>query len=84
MENTLVRSSPCPDCRAEMLWTQNAWKTGDTGQAAYQCENGHVVDPARTPQCPSCGVHDTVLMKDEDGIKHFRCARCSAVFPLPR
>jgi hypothetical protein len=62
MEKSLVRSSRCPDCGAEMLWTQNAWKTGDTGQAAYCCENGHVVDPSLTPQCPGCGIHDTVLV----------------------
>ena len=36
MENTMVRSSgQCSECGAEMLWTQNAWKTGETGQAAY-------------------------------------------------
>ena len=34
MKNAIVRSSPCYECGAEMLWTQNAWKTGETGQAA--------------------------------------------------
>jgi predicted RNA-binding Zn-ribbon protein involved in translation (DUF1610 family) len=84
MHNTLVRSSPCPECGAQMLWTQNAWKTGDTGQAAYQCENGHVIDPAKTAQCPSCGVHDTALLRDEGGVKEFRCTRCATAFTLPR
>ena len=75
MENTLIRTSPCPECGVEMLWKQNAWKTGDTGQAAYQCKNGHVVNPALTPQCPACGVHDTELLGERDGRQQFRCAR---------
>jgi gentisate 1,2-dioxygenase len=29
MENTLVRSSRCPECHGEMMWTQNSWKAGD-------------------------------------------------------
>lgn len=83
MENTLVRSSPCSECGAEMLWTQNAWKTGDTGRAAYRCLGGHVVDPSTTRQCPACGIHDTALAGDEDGRAQARCARCHAVFDVP-
>src|SRR4051812_1390134 len=59
VENTLVRSKPCPVCGAAVLWTQNAWKSGDTGFAAYRCLTGHVIDPTQTRQCPNCGVHDT-------------------------
>jgi endogenous inhibitor of DNA gyrase (YacG/DUF329 family) len=84
MENTLVRSSPCPECGAQMLWTQNAWKTGETGQAAYQCENGHTIDPAQTAQCPSCGVHDSEVVREEGGVKDFHCARCDTRFTFPR
>ena len=42
-----------------MLWTQNAWAHGDNRAAAYQCPNGHVLDPGTTRQCPRCGSHDT-------------------------
>ena len=84
MEKSLIRSSRCPDCGAEMLWTQNAWKTGDTGQAAYRCENGHAVDPSLTPQCPGCGIHDTVLLGAEGGRQQFRCTRCVERFEVPR
>ena len=84
MENTIVRSSPCSECGSEMLWTQNAWKTGDTGQAAYHCQNGHVLDPSLTRQCPVCGLHDTVLLDDRDGRQQFRCARCRKAFEVPR
>jgi tRNA(Ile2) C34 agmatinyltransferase TiaS len=66
-----------------MLWTQNAWKTGETGSAAYRCVNGHVVDPAQTKQCPSCGVHDTERLGDRDGRQEFRCARCRTTFAFP-
>ena len=84
MENTLIRSQPCLECGSEMLWTQNAWKTGDSGAAAYRCANGHVLDPAKTRQCPSCGVHDTVLLDgDADGRQQFRCARCGTPFTFP-
>jgi Zn ribbon nucleic-acid-binding protein len=84
MENTLVRQSRCPECDTEMLWAQNAWKTGETGQAAYRCQNGHVIDPSLTPQCPACGIHDTILLRAEEGAKHFRCTRCAEAFQLPR
>lgn len=83
MENTLVRSSPCPECGTDMLWTQNAWKTGDTGRAAYRCMSGHVVNPLETRQCPNCGVHDTVLVGDNGGRPQSRCARCNTVFDVP-
>lgn len=84
MDNTLFRSSGCPECGSGMLWTQNAWKTDDTGQAAYRCENGHVVDPSLTPQCPGCGIHDAELLSDRDGRQQFRCTRCATAFELPR
>jgi predicted RNA-binding Zn-ribbon protein involved in translation (DUF1610 family) len=82
-ENTLIRSVPCPECGAEMLWTQNAWRTGDTANAAYRCLNGHVVDPATTKQCPACGLHDTILLDEADGPQH-RCLRCGKAFQVPR
>ncbi len=84
MENTLIRSSPCAECGAEMVWTQNAWKTGDLGNAAYRCQNGHVLDPSLTCQCPACGIHDTVLLADRDGRQQFRCERCGELFEVPR
>ena len=84
MDNTLVRSSPCPECGAEMLWTQNVWKTGETGQAAYSCQNGHVLDPSLTRQCPACGIHDTVMLADQGGRQQFQCARCREAFEWPR
>lgn len=67
-----------------MVWTQNAWKTGETGQAAYRCENGHVTDPSTTAQCPGCGIHDTALLSAEDGRQQFRCTRCEQAFEYPR
>jgi hypothetical protein len=67
-----------------MLWTQHAWKTGDTGQAAYRCQNGHLLDPAVTRQCPACGIHDTLLLGERDGRQQFRCMRCADVFEVPR
>jgi hypothetical protein len=84
MENTLVRSSRCVECDGDLQWTQNAWKTGETGQAAYRCQNGHVVDPSLTRQCPACGIHDTVLSADEGGHKEYRCTRCAERFRVPR
>ena len=80
MENLLIRSKPCPECGADMLWTQNAWQTG---AAAYRCLNGHLIDPADTRQCPACGVHDTVLLDEGDGRKEFQCSRCSTTFTFP-
>ena len=85
MENTLRRSTPCPECGGDMMWTQNAWKAADGGQAAaYQCQNGHAVDPVTTRQCPSCGIHDSELLADKDGRQQFRCMRCGERFDFPR
>lgn len=83
MTNTLIRSWPCSECGAEMLWTQNACKTGDTGRAAYRCQNGHVLDPSVTRQCPSCGIHDTLLLAESGDHQQFRCARCGEAFNSP-
>ena len=84
MENTMTRSVPCAECGGEMLWTQNAWKVGDVGQAAYCCQKGHAVDPSGTRQCPACGIHDTTLLTDQDGRQQFRCTRCGETFEWPR
>ena len=84
MENTLIRSQKCPGCGAEMLWTQNAWPPGHNGEAAYRCQNGHVVDPTDTRQCPRCGVHDTQRLSEGDGPTAFRCFRCGLEFDYPR
>ena len=80
MENTLIRSVPCPDCGDQMLWTQNAWDTS----AAYRCVNGHVLDPATTRQCPGCGLHDTEVLEAADDAQQFRCFRCGTTFAFPR
>ena len=86
-DNTLIRSVPCEHCGAAMLWTQAAWPAGATAggapisRAAYTCMNGHALDPAETPQCPNCGVHDTSRAESDD---EFRCSRCQAVFTVPR
>jgi hypothetical protein len=80
-ENTLIRSVPCERCGARLLWTQNAWsENGTPGRAAYRCDNGHTIDPAETPQCPNCGVHDTGRLDTGE----FKCRRCSATFTVPR
>ena len=86
MENTLIRSAPCPHCGAQMLWTQNAWHDGSGGavSAAYRCANGHGLDPSMTRQCPACGIHDTTLLSSADGRQDFRCARCGQAFTFPR
>lgn len=60
-----------------MLWTQNAWVRGDNRAGAYQCSNGHVLDPGTTRQCPRCGVHDTVAAPEEST---FVCSRCGHRF----
>ena len=80
----MVRSSPCAECGCEMLWSQNAWNAGAAGQAAYRCQNGHVVDPQTTRQCPKCGIHDTLLLSDREGRQQFRCTRCAEAFEYPR
>ena len=85
-ENTLIRSVPCEICGARMLWTQAAWNDAangggaDIARAAYRCDNGHVLDPANTPQCPNCGVHDTGRLESTGACK---CHRCHASFPAP-
>lgn len=85
--NSLVRSLACERCGARMLWTQAAWHEPDgsaatgTARAAYRCDNGHVIDPADTPQCPKCGVHDTA---STDESTSFKCRRCSTPFSVPR
>jgi predicted RNA-binding Zn-ribbon protein involved in translation (DUF1610 family) len=83
-ENTLIRSEPCPECGAEMLWTQNAWHSEGASSAAYQCLNGHVIDPVMTRQCPACGIHDTTVIGDADGRQQSRCLRCGELFQVPR
>jgi hypothetical protein len=86
-DNTLIRSVACERCDAPMLWTQAAWADGTTvagapvTRAAYRCLNGHVLDPADTPQCPACGIHDTARAESVD---EFRCRRCHAAFSVPR
>jgi predicted RNA-binding Zn-ribbon protein involved in translation (DUF1610 family) len=84
MHNDLIRSQPCPQCGADVIWTQNAWKVNGTSSAAYVCSEGHAIDPALTRQCPTCGVHDTILVSEEEGRQQFRCARCGASFAHPR
>ncbi len=85
-ENTLIRSLPCEICGARMLWTQGAWtESGDVSgdqfaRAAYRCDNGHVLDPTVTPQCPNCGVHDTGRLESTGACK---CHRCQASFAAP-
>ena len=77
--NTLLRTEPCPDCGGMMLWTQNAWAHDDNRAAAYQCANGHVLDPRITRQCPRCGVHDTGSAESgDDGA--LECRRCGHQF----
>jgi hypothetical protein len=78
-ENTLIRSTPCEICGARMLWTQGAWTSPSQSAACYRCDHGHITDPADTPQCPRCGVHDT----ERRGEAEFSCARCQFKFPRP-
>ena len=79
--NVLLRIEPCTECGAMVLWTQNAWAHGDSRAAAYQCLNGHVVDPHTTHQCPKCGLHDThPITSPEDGA--FACNRCGNRFEV--
>jgi endogenous inhibitor of DNA gyrase (YacG/DUF329 family) len=83
--NTIVRTAPCPECGAEMLWTQNAWpQEGEEASAAYRCLSGHMLDPSTTRQCPACGVHDTVLVGNSEDRQDFHCARCGHSFTFPR
>lgn len=86
-DNTLVRSVACETCGARMLWTQAAWheptteRRVETARAAYRCDNGHVLDPSTTRQCPNCGLHDTMQTTAETS---FKCRRCHTVFSVPR
>jgi len=84
MENTLIRSEPCPECGSEMLWTQNVWPVDNNSDAAYRCLNGHVMDPSTTRQCPACGIHDSRLLAEAEGRQSFRCSRCGDSFTVPR
>jgi hypothetical protein len=84
VDNTLIRSERCGECGGTLLWTQNAWHEGETHSAAYQCPNGHVLDPALTRQCPACGVHDTARIGAADGREQFKCFACGASFEYPR
>jgi len=83
MSDGITRSQPCPQCGAAMLWTQNAWRVGDTASAAYVCLAGHIMAPTETRQCPKCGVHDTILLSDVEGRQEFRCAKCGESFAHP-
>jgi predicted RNA-binding Zn-ribbon protein involved in translation (DUF1610 family) len=82
---TIFRSVPCPECGDQMVWTQDAWPPDAMSRAAYRCVNGHVVDPATTRQCPTCGVHDTERVGGaEAATTQFRCFRCGTRFTSPR
>lgn len=86
-DNSLIRSLPCSVCDGRMLWTQGAWPVPGSvsgvvvSRAAYACLNGHVLDPAETPQCPDCGVHDTAW---DEASGRFVCQRCGHTFTVPR
>ena len=84
MENTLVRTEPCIECGAKMLWTQNAWPADHKTDGAYRCSNGHALDPALTRQCPNCGIHDTQAVADAGVGLQFTCFRCATSFTFPR
>jgi hypothetical protein len=83
--DTLRRSSPCPECGTMMLWTQNAWASGDNRAGAYRCMNGHVLDPLLTCECPSCGLHDTSIVEGPPTVQidHI-CHACGNTFSTPR
>ena len=82
--DALRRSDPCPACGTMMLWTQNAWAHDDSRSAAYQCMNGHVIDPRLTRECPSCGIHDTgVLEFSASGQIDHICHICGTRFSTP-
>jgi hypothetical protein len=82
-DNTLIRSKPCAECGEVMLWTQNAWTTAgdqsEASRAAYRCLRGQVLDPANTPQCPACGIHDTLPSENRG---RFVCQRCGQGFSV--
>ena len=83
--SSLRRSSPCLECGSMMLWTQNAWASGDNRAGAYRCMNGHVLDPQLTRECPSCGMHDTSVIEGSpaDQVEHL-CHACGARFATPQ
>jgi predicted RNA-binding Zn-ribbon protein involved in translation (DUF1610 family) len=82
--NVLLRSEPCAECGEMMLWTQNAWADADNRAAAYRCLNGHVLDPATTRECPTCGVHDTrAIETNADAQTAYVCNACGAQFAVP-
>lgn len=82
--NVLRRSEPCAQCGEMMLWTQNAWAHGENRAAAYQCTNGHVIDPATTHGCPVCGLHDTRMLEPATEPSEIRaCNACGARFGDP-
>jgi hypothetical protein len=83
--DSLRRSSPCVECGSMMLWTQNAWASGDNRAAAYRCMNGHVLDPQLTRECPSCGVHDTSVIEGSPAgqVGHL-CHACGERFATPQ
>jgi hypothetical protein len=82
--DTLRRSSACAECGTMMLWTQNAWASGDNRAAAYRCMNGHVLDPQLTRECAACGLHDTSVVDGSPGgqTDHL-CHACGARFSTP-
>jgi hypothetical protein len=82
--NSLKRTSPCPTCATMMLWTQNAWASGNNRAAAYRCMNGHVLDPLLTRECPACGVHDTSVVEGSSptSVDHL-CHACGNRFSTP-
>ena len=85
--NTLIRSEACPSCGARMLWTQNVWPTGNdlVKAAAYRCDNGHLLNPNVTRQCPDCGIHDTrIVERPEHAGDVFCCNRCGHLFTRRR
>jgi len=82
--NTLVRSVPCRECGADVLWTQNAWRANGHASAAYVCVNGHAIDPDQTRQCPMCGVHDTEIDGESPDRRQHHCLRCGRHFEVPR
>ena len=82
--NVLLRSEPCAECGEMMLWTQNAWTHGDSRAAAYRCLNGHVLDPATTRECPTCGLHNTRVVESGDDQSGHVCNSCGARFDVPR
>ena len=80
MNNTLIRSEPCPECGADMLWTQNAWRSGDTASAAYQCAHGHVIDPGLSAPIVDCTTRHASVCQTANNSTDV----CAATEPLRR